>query len=688
MKYFLPVCCLMLSVLVLTAGNVTKVYRFSSPSVVKSGNYHKIVFNDTRQAGRAGNPSLPYRAATLLLPQGECVKSVQVQGKNLQRIEGCFRLIPVQYASPYSAATLPAFVKNEAIYTSNQLFPAQMYGNVQTGLLNGYSFGTLLITPLVYEPLSGRLSYYSEITVSIETQPDPQAQWLGNLPRAGKQAMLRVAQLAQNDDMLAAYRQKSPANAYQLLIITPDSLKNEYNELRDYYANWGILSETASTETIYAGTAGIDKAEKIRNYIKNEYQNSSIEYVILGGDTALVPSRGLHCLAHSSNDYEDFHIPSDLYYGALDGDFNNDGDTIWGETEDNTDLLPEIAVGRFPIDNAKQLRNMLSKSLSYQQNPVMGDMNKPLLVGEWLYDPPMTFGADYLRLLINGSTDSGYTTTGIPSAQNDIDSLFDNAGYYWDSPTLTDRINQGSSFIHHVGHSNETYMMRYQDSDITGTTFANLDGVTHSFGLLYTHGCLCGAFDYNDCIAEQSLFRDNFLAAGIFNSRYGWFNQGQVEGPSQHLHREFVNAIYDPAINERHIGDAFAMSKTETAAWVDRTGEFEPGAQRWVHYDNNLLGDPVLRMWINSVETSIKDETPAVLMLMPNPASTQVTICPAGTRNERTRINIYSIDGTLVYTTEDTQGHLLLDVSNWTPGLYIVESVNSDNTSRTRLVVE
>lgn len=688
MKCLFSVWCLMLSVLMLSAGNVTQVYRFTAPRAVRSGDYHKIVFNETRQAGKAGNPSLPYRAATLLLPQGERVKSVNIQGKNLQRIEGCFRLMPIQYTSPYSATTTPGFVKNEAVYASNQIFPAQIYGNVQTGLLNGYSFGTLLITPLVYEPLSGRVSFYSEIQVSIETEPDPQAQWAANLPQAGKQAMLRVAQLAQNDEMIMAYRQKSPANAYQLLIITPDSLKNEYNTLRDYYANWGILSETASTETIYAGTTGVDKAEKIRNYIKNEYQNSSIEYVILGGDTALVPSRGMHCLAHSSTDYEDFHIPADLYYGALDGDFNADGDTIWGETEDNTDLLPELAVGRLPIDNAKQLRNMLNKSLSYQENPVMADMNKPLLVGEWLFDPPATFGADYLRLLIDGSTDSGYTTTGIPSAQNDIDSLFDNSGYAWDQQTLTDRINQGSSFIHHVGHSNQTYMMRYQDSDITGTTFESLDGITHSFGLLYTHGCLCGAFDYDDCIAEQSVFRDNFLAAGVFNSRYGWFNQGQTEGPSQHLHREFVNAIYDPALNVRRFGDAFAMSKTETAPWVDRTGEFEPGAQRWVHYDNNVLGDPVLRIWVNSVETTISNDQSTDIRLMPNPAAGQIEVWFSGLTTGSADLKIYSSLGAIVYTSTVSGEKIIANVSTLSPGIYILEVKGKETTGRTRLVVE
>jgi len=34
------------------------------------------------------------------------------------------------------------------------------------------------------------------------------------------------------------------------------------------------------------------------------------------------------------------------------------------------------------------------------------------------------------------------------------------------------------------------------------------------------------------------------------------------------------------------------MSKIKTAPWIGLPGEFEPGAQRWCHYDCNVIGDP------------------------------------------------------------------------------------------------
>jgi hypothetical protein len=168
--------------------------------------------------------------------------------------------------------------------------------------------------------------------------------------------------------------------------------------------------------------------------------------------------------------------------------------------------------------------------------------------------------------------------------------------WQWSSSLLLQRINQGPSFIHHTGHANISTMMRLYTSGITNANFAQVNGISHNFQLLYTHGCNCGAFDYA-CIASKAVKIDNFLVAGIFNSRYGWFNQGTTDGPSQHLHREFTGSLYHDTIPEKQLGMAHARSKILTAPWVGLPGEFEPGAQRWCHFGCNAFGDPALKIW-------------------------------------------------------------------------------------------
>lgn len=698
MKYLLSVLLVFfLFVSTSMASSIEHIYRFVNPTIKSFGDYQTIVFSNTQQTGLPGQPQLPYHAVSLLLPPGEVIDFIEVIGLDEVEMTGSFNLFPTQYDAPISIKTQPQFLKNEAIYNTSTIYPSDALGNFSTQFLNGFSFAVSVFTPLRYNPASGKLSYYSTVKVIVHTRPDHQAALaLKNLSSTDN-VLMRVRAFAQNPAMINQYPLRDLLQTYQLLIICPNAFVNGFSDLTDYYTSIGISSQIVSTESIYLSASGSDRQEKIRNFIRSEYQNNSIEYVILGGDTNLVPSRGLYCLAHSSSDYEDYLIPADLYYSAMDGSFDLDADHIYGELTDAADLLPEIAVGRFPIDNAQDLQNMIHKSVTYQTTPIMADMNKPIMIGELLMDDPLTYGQDYLRLLIDDHTDNGYSTFGIPSATNDIDSLYDEwvnpPGYNvdWSFSDLTDLINAGSSFIHHVGHSSETYMMRMNDWDLDNTTFASLNGISHSYGLLYTHGCLCGAFDYDDCIAEQAVSMSNFLASGIFNSRYGWFNQGQTEGPSQHLHREFISAIYDPMINSRNLGNAFVMSKIETAPWVDAVGEFEPGAQRWVHYDNNILGDPVLRIWVNAVETDVQTDQNNAMQIFPNPSNGLINIqypIDMGSMN----LCIYNSNGAIIYCQQivslDNPFNQTLDLSFLPAGIYLIRMNASNESASQKLIIQ
>jgi hypothetical protein len=464
--------------------------------------------------------------------------------------------------------------------------------------------------------------------VKITTRPDADATRAMNNLTSSENALKRVSHFAQNPGMMKNYPAKGTLKSnYKILIITPAQYQAGFQDLADYYNNKYQATQIATTEAI-ASSPGADLQEKIRNYIISEYQANGIEQVILGGDVEYIPYRGFYCYVISGSGYEDYNIPADIYYSALDGNWNTNGDTKWGEPGED-DLLPEISVGRMSFSNATELASMVHKSVSYQGSPVAEAFTKPLLVSEFLYDPPITYGSDYLELLIDEHNDNGYTTHGIPSVQNSITRLYDTTGYNWGVGQLLSTINSGQSFIHHCGHSNATYMMRLNNWDITNQNFSQVNGITHNYQLMYTHGCICGAFDESDCISERSISISNFLVGGVFNSRYGWFDQGTTEGPSAHLHREFISAMYDPNPDSAiaDIGSAHTMSKIMTAPWVGLPGEFEPGAQRWCHYDCNVLGDPALKVWIDNPSVGTANFSREYsCSVSPNPCKDYVTL--------------------------------------------------------------
>lgn len=618
------------------AGNVEKTFNFGSYTIRQTGNFHSIVFDNTQQAGLTGEPSLPWHSVSLLLPPGEKAVSIEIAGDQLTEIPETLKLFPAQYSSPVSKGHDGKFIIKEDVYRMNQKYPVKQSGRLSTQYLNGYAFALSTFTPVVYNPFTGKASYYKSVTVTVHTSPSAESTEALKNFSASPGVKKRVSRLAQNRELMELYpAAKAAQSAYQLLIISPFAYQTAYQPLIDFYTNRSISSSFQSVEYINQAVSGADLPEKIRNYIKTEYQNNGIEQVILGGDVALVPFRGFYCYVISGGGYEEYNIPADIYFSGLDGNWNTNGNNKWAEPGED-DLLPEISVGRMSFSTDTELANMINKSIGYQSNPSLFAMNKPMMVGEFLYDPPVTYGQDYLELLVDDHNDNGYFTHGIPSATNNITRLYDTTGYNWGVGQLLSLINSGQAFIHHCGHSNSNYMMRLYNWDITDQNFSQVNGIITPFQLMYSHGCICGAFDDDDCIAEKATTIQNWLAGGCFNSRYGWFNQGTTEGPSAHIHREFISAIYNPdadsAITE--LGMAHTMSKIMTAPWCNLPGEFEPGAQRWCMYDCNVLGDPEMKVWRDNpaVGTAIHPE-PLVFSITPNPCSNQfnITIPAAGT---------------------------------------------------------
>lgn len=593
MKKFFTLGLLMTVMLSASADEIVKSYTIGKPQVQQKGLQQTVVFDQALLTGKPGEPVLPYFAVNLLLPPGHEAISIRFEGSGETLIPGNYNLVSGQYSRPLSEPGIPVNLRNEEVYRSMAAYPDIPTGALSTQYMNGYAFAQTVFTPVIYIPGKGELKYFEQVTIRIQTRETEKGrEALKNLSASSsvKENLLRNAQNPGAEGQYAA-RERSVSD-YEILIITPEAFVEQFDALTQLYLPRGMKSQITTTAFIQANSTGVDMPEKIRNYIIQEYQQHGIEHVVLGGDVEHVAYRGFYCHVQSSSAYEDYNIPSDLYYSALDGNWNTNGNNVWGEIGED-DLLPEVSVGRLSFSNETELAAMLNKTIKYQNEPVMGELRNPLLAGEHLYDTPETWGSDYLELLIGTRSDNGYTTTGIPEDHN-ILKMYDEESN-WSSSQLISTINSGRNFIHHVGHANETYVMKLSMWDITNSNFSGVNGTTHNFPVISTHGCICGAFDYNDCIAEKMVSIENFAAVFIGNSRYGWFNEGQTEGPSAHLHREYVDAMFNDKLNRA--GRAQVESKAATSPWVNAPGQWEEGALRWCFYDCNVLGDPALAIW-------------------------------------------------------------------------------------------
>ncbi len=582
--------CLMVS-LFASAQTIEKTYYFGQPSISQIQGYEQIQFTDCMQSALAGQPSLPWQSISLMLPQGQEAVAIEVELSDFQTIAGSHNLFPYQSARTYSDPVRRQFEKDEALYASKSVYPAQAYGKLSTQYLNGVGFAFSAFTPVQYVPGTGEVRYATKATVRVTTTA-AKADQSRKLWLTGDNAQ-RVKSLAQNPEMLETYNTRGRSvGGYDLLVVTTTPYVSAFDEYVTFYQTRGLRVRVADLADIVGSMEGRDNQEKLRNYIIKEYEDNGIMMVNLAGDVPNIPYRGFYCDVLSGGSHmTDSGIPADMYYACLDGTWNDNNDNKWGEIGED-DLLPEIGIGRMCFSDENELQNMLHKTFSYQAEPVLGEFRKVIMGGEHLYDDPLSNGSDFLELLIGTHDDNGYTTTGIPENYN-FTRLYEEEGN-WSGTALRNAINQGTQYVHHDGHANTIYVAGWLTYDITDSNFSGVNGVDHNYTFFHTSGCICGDFS-DDCILERMTKISNFAVATFGNSRYGWFNEGQTEGPAIHLHRETEDAYYNDRIP--YGGMALRESKIATAPWVNAPGQWEEGALRWNFYDLNMMGDVAVSAW-------------------------------------------------------------------------------------------
>ena len=604
-----------------TAQTIEKTYYLGQPSVSQIQGYEQIQFADCMQSAIAGQPSLPWHSVSLMLPQGTEAVSIEVELSDFQTLEGSHNLYPYQSALTYSNPVRKQFEKDETLYASKSSYPAQSYGQLTTQYLNGVGFAFSAFTPVQYVPGTGEVRYATKATVRVTTTAAKtdlsRKLWLN-----GDNAQ-RAMRLAQNPEMLQTYNSRGrTVGGYDLLVVTTQQWISAFDEYVAFYQARGLRTRVADLETITSTMEGRDNAEKLRNYIIQEYEDNGIMMVNLAGDVPAIPYRGFYCDVLTGGDHQtDNDIPADLYYAALDGTWNDDNDNRWGEIGED-DLLPEIGLGRMCFSSQDELNNMLHKAMTYQTEPVLGEFRDVIMAGEHLYDEPyLSNGSQYLELLIGIHHDNGYTTTGIPEDYN-FTRLYEEEGT-WSGTNLRNAINQGTQYVHHDGHANTNYVAGWTNGDITNSNFSGANGVDHNYTFFHTSGCICGDFS-SDCILELMTKIANFAVATFGNSRYGWFNEGQTEGPAIHLHRETEDAYFFDHIP--YGGMALREGKIATAPWVNAPGQWEEGALRWNFYDLNMMGDVAVSPWHDEPFTTYVNHATELLV---GSTSTDVTVTNA-----------------------------------------------------------
>jgi hypothetical protein len=325
---------------------------------------------------------------------------------------------------------------------------------------------------------------------------------------------------------------------------------------------------------------------------------------------------------------------------------------VFGETEDNPDMFPDVLVGRLPVLTSSDVGIVVNKIVRYESEPASGYLKSMLLPAGVLKDNPP-------NELHDGTLANQGIARMTPTGWN-VRKLYERDGNLSQASCVA-AFDSGYALGHFTGHANwdevevnvanPTYYY-YQYSDAMAASNGD------SIGIYVVQGCDVGAPDYanRDCgsLAEALLLSPaGGAVADIAASRYESYQ------PTPHGADWSANECLDTAFfhnvlveGEPELGAAVAASK---AAFVCMVGGWR---WRWAEYEWTTYGDPALNVWT--------DVPPALTLGYPGsiqsgPQTYRVIVHTGGNALENATVCLWK--GTEVYAVGYTNSSGYVDLT-------------------------
>ncbi len=545
--------------------------------------------------GRPGDPSLPAAPVYAVLPHGAVADSITITNSDSDELTGTYDLKPIQPGVPISTpeAFQPIDPNPDAYRTSLNLPIAQITGQ---GTLLGYNIVNLIIRPIEWNPQTKTTVFTNSLTITVHYHYED----IGNIPMGRGEAGTIFAEntvesFVINPGDVRSYSlptvRASDLEWGEYLIITPDSMISVFEPLGQFKTMKGIPTEIVTTEYISTNYTGVDEAQKLRFFLSDIYTGTPPTFILLGGDTPLVPHR--NCWATAEGYMGD--PAADIYYqdmndtapGADNWDANGDG--IWGEIGvDVMDYQPDYIIGRASVENGAQANIFVNKVLTYE-NYVADDQRD---TQPWSNSMGFTTSILWSSPYCPGSAgkekvDTLYT----PDDWHPITKLYESTGSQSYAATM-EMLNLGMQLVNHAGHGSETSVSIGSWSSLSTSDFMGLINIStnNRVSIFNTIACNCGGFDITTCLAEAWIRSPNGGGFCMMNTRYGW---GEPSEPgnkwSELVDQEFFAKFFNEDLY--NLGAAHSMAWNEFIALIPIDTHYD-----WIAKSITLFGDPELPM--------------------------------------------------------------------------------------------
>lgn len=559
--------------------------------LIEFGRYVRINHENGFPSGIPGEPQWVMVSKHVLLPPGSAMTDVVISDEAWEPLAAGVPF-PAQPPAILSIGDPLTVAPDPDAFSRDEWFPQSPLISYSSGNLSGYGVVGVCVAPLRWNPVAGVAERLASCKLNVAYSLGHEAL-LAPARRSVRGADFwnrAINDIVLNPELTAQYTIPIDSDAYDWAIFLPSGLPPDLSKLLWVRRSYGLRDTVVQLMDVYSTFSGVDNAEKLRHAIRDLYLTYGITYAVIVGDPMITPYRYVFAFDCEAGFYpEENQIPTDLYFSDLDGNWNTDGDTIWGEIADSVDMYPDVLVGRYSLFPASHLAGFIEKMANYETFPSESFAKSGLMLGQVLWDEPYTDGAIF-KDDVKENVFPDYF---------DFGTVYGSSG--GDADMAVDSLNIGPNMINHAGHASYSVMCIGHGSCIWLSRMDELRNASQP-GIFASIGCWPAAFD-KESIAEKYL--NNALGGGIAfigNSRYGWGSPGNPGfGYSEILDKAYFRYLFE---GYPMLGEALAMTKIAYipyARWEN--------VWRWVIMELNLLGDPATEAIIGWDEILMTLET-------------------------------------------------------------------------------
>ena len=356
--------------------------------------------------------------------------------------------------------------KKGLAYDKNSFYPDNIAFLRSPYIIRTKRGQTVVFQPFQYNPIDGILRVHTNITISVKADGISTDNPLVRLPskNRGMREMEEIYSRHFINNVPTNDRYTPLDENGAMLIICYGPFIDAMQPFIDWKIKKGMHVELYNVDDI-------GDAADIKTFVEDYYYANGINFLLLVGDIAQVPSPRFSEGAGSNS-------PSDTYYGFI----------------PSQDYYPDVFVGRFSAETVSHVNTMVNRTISYERYPDIDD-------GSWYIE-----GAGFASN--EGPGDDGeYDNEHMDIIRQkllnynygDIEQVYDPSGTIAEGEVA---INDGLSIINYTGHgSNGSWGNGCPMNNTNVNSLTN----TGMWPWIWSVACVNGEFHIGTCFAETWL---------------------------------------------------------------------------------------------------------------------------------------------------------------------------------------